>query len=146
MKYSNEFKLECVRKYKEGIHIEDPPNTKHKQFYIQVRRWVRIFDSLGETGLEHGRPTLGIDQRLELIQRVENGETYTSVALSAGIQGGLLIKWHKIYIEKDIDGLQSIKKVNLEWIRRNPKRRRIPRRQKKSFLKNSNMSERRMNT
>jgi len=134
MKYSKEFKLECVRKYKEGIHIEDPPNTKHKQFRIQVRRWVRIFDSLGETGLEHGRPTLDIDQRLELIQRVENGETYTSVALSAGIQGNLLIKWHKIYIEKDIDGLQSIKKGKPRMDKKKPEKKKDSEKTKEELL------------
>ena len=110
MKYSKEYKLECVRKYKEGIPIEDPPNTNHKQFRIQIRKWNRIFDSLGEAGLEHGKPTLNVSQRLELIQRVENGESYRSAAFSAGIQHDLLIKWHKIYKESGIDGLQSLKR------------------------------------
>ena len=110
MKYSKEYKLECVRKYKEGIPIEDPPNTNHKQFRIQIRKWNRIFDSLGEAGLEHGRPTLNVSQRLELIQRVENGESYRSAAFSAGIQHDLLIKWHKIYMENGIDGLKSLKR------------------------------------
>lgn len=110
MKYSKEYKLECVRKYKEGIPIEDPPNTNHKQFRIQIRKWNRIFDSLGEAGLEHGKPTLNVSQRLELIQRVENGESYRSAAFSAGIQHDLLIKWHKIYMENGIDGLKSLKR------------------------------------
>jgi transposase-like protein len=110
MKYSKEYKLECVRKYKEGIPIEDPPNTNHKQFRSQIRKWNRIFDSLGEAGLEYGRPTLNVSQRLELIQRVENGESYRSAAFSAGIQHDLLIKWHKIYKEFGIDGLQSLKR------------------------------------
>ena len=111
MKYSKEFKLECVRKYMEGVYIEAPPGFKrHDDFMHQVRKWVRFYDSLGEKGLEHGRPTLDVYQRLELIQRVENGESYRSVALSAGIDHGLLIKWHKIYRESGIDGLQSLKK------------------------------------
>ena len=111
MKYSKEFKLECVRKYMEGVYIEAPPGFKrHDDFMNMVRRWSRIYDSLGEAGLEHGRPTLDVEQRLNLIQRVENGESYQSVALSAGIQDDLLIKWHKIYRESGIDGLQSLKK------------------------------------
>ncbi len=111
MKYSKEFKLECVRKRKEGICIETPSGCKNrKHFMDQVSRWSKVYDSLGEVGLEHGRPTLNVDQRLELIRRVENGETYWSVALSAGIQNDLLIKWHKIYMEKGIDGLKSIKR------------------------------------
>ena len=60
--------------------------------------------------MEHGRPTLNTEQRLELIERVENGESYSSAALSAGIQDDVLIKWHKIYMEKGIDGLKSLKR------------------------------------
>lgn len=111
MKYSKEFKLECIRKRKEGIHIATPPGFRERDCFLnQVRDWTRIYDSLGEAGLEHGRPTLDIDQRLELIRRVENGESYKSAALSAGIGDDLLIKWHKIYMEKGIDGLKSLKR------------------------------------
>lgn len=110
MKYSKEFKLECIQKYKNGDYIKDPPGVKHKQFRMQVVKWSKIYDSLGEVGLEHGRPTLDINQRLELIKRVEAGESYRSTALSAGIQQDLLIRWHKIYKDKGIDGLKLLKR------------------------------------
>lgn len=110
MKYSKEFKLDCVKKYKNGEHIEDPPGVKHAHFHDQVIKWSKIYDSLGESGLEHGRPPLDINQRLELIKRVELGESYRQVAYSAGIGNGLLIKWHKIYLESGIDGLKSLKR------------------------------------
>ena len=41
---------------------------------------------------------------------VENGESYNSVALSVGIQDSLLSKWHKIYRQEGIEGLQSLKR------------------------------------
>ena len=110
MKYSKEFKLDCIRKYKNGEYIEDPPGTNHKYFHNQVIRWSKIYNSLGEKGLEHGRPTLNINQRLELFQKVEAGESYESVALSVGIQTCALIKWHRIYLESGIDGLKSLKR------------------------------------
>ena len=110
MKYSKKFKLECVRRYKEGIPIEDPPGIRHKHFHDQVIKWSRIYDSLGEAGLEHGKPTLDVYQRMELIERVQNGESYSSVAFSAGIGQGLLIRWHRIYTESGIDGLKSLKR------------------------------------
>ena len=110
MKYSQEFKLDCVKKYKNGEHIEDPPGTKHKSFRRQVMRWARIYDSLGEMGLSHNRPKLSIEEILILFTRVENGESYTSAANSQGIQEGQLIKWHRIYLEKGIDGLKSLKR------------------------------------
>jgi transposase len=110
MKYTKEFKLECVMKFKNDEYIEDPPGTRHNSFHAQLMRWVHFYDSMGEIGLDHNRPTLDINQRLELINRVENGESYSSAARSYGIQEGLLSKWHKIYLEKGVEGLQSLKK------------------------------------
>jgi len=110
MKYSKEFKLDCVMRYKNGDSIKDPSGVIHVCFRKQLLRWVKIYDSLGEAGLEHGKPTLDINQRIKLIERVEAGESYTSAALSAGIQNDLLSKWHKIYKEKGIDGLKLLKR------------------------------------
>ncbi len=120
MKYSKEFKLECIRKYKNGEYIEDPPGVKRKVFLNQLRRWVRMHDSLGEAGLDRNRPTLDIDQRLELIRRVEGGESYQSVALSMGILPDLLIKWHNIYLESGIDGLKSLKRGRASMNKKKP--------------------------
>ena len=122
MKYSKEFKLECVHKHANSIHIEAPPGFKNRdRFMCQVRKWSRIYDSLGEAGLEHGRPTLDTHQRIELINRVETGESYTSVAFGAGINNELLIKWHKIYLEKGLDGLKSIKRGKPSMAKTNKK-------------------------
>lgn len=110
MKYSKEFKLECVRKYKNGEYIEDPPGVTHSGFHHQVMKWNKIFDSMGEDGLDHSRPTIPIEKRIELFIRIENGESYQSVAFSVGIQPDLLIKWHKIYRQEGIEGLQSLKR------------------------------------
>ena len=110
MKYSKEFKLECVQRYKNGDNIKDPPGVKHKTFHDQLLRWVRIYESLGEAGLEHSKPTLDINQRIELINRVEAGESYANVAFTSGIFNDLLIRWHKIYQEKGIDGLKLLKR------------------------------------
>ena len=112
MKYSKEFKLECVRKYKNGEYIKDPPGVKHAYFHSQILKWNKIFDSVGEVGFDHSRPTLAIKDRMKLIIRIENGESYNSVAASAGINDGLLNKWHKIYLQDGIEGLQSLKRGN----------------------------------
>lgn len=107
MKYSKEFKLECIMKYKNGQYINIPPDVSHKSFHKQIRRWIKIFESMGEYGLEHNRPTITVQHRIKLFMRVENGESYTQVATSVGIHEGLLIKWHKIYLQNGIEGLKS---------------------------------------
>ena len=45
--------------------------------------------------------------KLEMIRRVEEGESLRSVALSSGTLASLLSKWHKIYKERGVDGLKS---------------------------------------
>jgi len=111
LKYSKEFKLECIRKRKERLYIETPSGFKDRNCFMeQVRKWEKVYDSLGETGLEHGRPTLDIEQRIELIKRVECGESCKSVAHGAGIGTELLARWHRIYLEKGMDGLKSLKR------------------------------------
>jgi len=115
MKYSKEFKLECIRKRKAGELIELPPGIKRgprdrDHFLDQIIRWEKIYDVLGEAGLDHNRTILDANKKLELIGRVEAGESYRSVAASAGIKSTNLLTWHKAYIESGIEGLQSRKK------------------------------------
>ena len=106
MRYTKEFKLECIRKYKAGEHIDDPGGCKHETFHNKVRIWERIFDALGEVGLEHKKPKRNWQDKMDMIQRVIDGESIQSVALSNGIQESMLSKWYKIYQEFGIDGLK----------------------------------------
>ena len=43
MRFTKEFKLECVQKHKDGEPINDPVGYKLKYFVDTVRRWVRIY-------------------------------------------------------------------------------------------------------
>ena len=106
MRYTKQFKLECVQKYKTGEHIDDPGGCKHSTFQHTVVGWVRIYDSLGEIGLEHKKPKRIWKDKHDMIQRVLNGESISAVAFSNGIQENLLSKWYKIYLKFGIDGLK----------------------------------------
>jgi transposase-like protein len=110
MRYTKEFKLECIKKYKNGGHIIDPPGPTHHHFHNMVLRWVHIYDILGEAGLNHDKPKLSAETIVELIERIESGESYTQVAYSVGKQAATLIKWHKIYRQEGFDGLKSLKR------------------------------------
>ena len=136
MKYSKEFKLECIRKRKEGIYIETPPGfTCRDNFIGQVRRWSRIYESLGEAGLGYGKPTLDLAQRLELIRKAEAGESYLSVSLSAGIGNDLLIRWHKIYKESGVEGLQSLKRGRRSMDKKVPEKKKDTEKTREELLK-----------
>lgn len=106
MRFTKEFKLECVKKYKSGEHINDPGGCKHNSFQATVRIWVRIYDALGEAGLEHKKPKRTWKDKMNMIQRIINGESKGEVAYSNGIQKDLLSKWYKIYQESGVDGLK----------------------------------------
>ena len=110
MRYSEEYKLGCIRKYKNGENIQDPGGCKHKTFHDKVRHWVRIYDKLGEVGLEHKKPKLTIEDKIEICNRVSNGETMTEVAISYGRQEDFISKIYKNYLQRGIDGLKSNKK------------------------------------
>ena len=53
MKFTKEFKLECVRKHKNGTPIDYPGGCKRVTYYRTVLNWVEMFDALGDFGLEH---------------------------------------------------------------------------------------------
>ena len=106
MRFTKEFKLECVRKYKSGERIDNPGGCKRRTFIDKVRQWVRIYDELGEAGLEHKKPKRTWQDKLYMIQRVLDGESFSSVSFSNGIQCDQLSKWYKIYQKSGINGLK----------------------------------------
>ena len=110
MRYSKEYKLECIRKYKNGGHIQDPGGCTHKTFHNKVLDWVRIYNKLGEAGLDHKKPELTIEDKIEICNRVSNGETMTEVAISYGRQEDFISKIYKCYLQHGVDGLISNKK------------------------------------
>ena len=80
MRFTKEFKLECVRKHKAGERIDCPGGCKRKTFRDRVREWVRVFDALGEAGLEHKKPKRSWEDKMVMIQRVMGSESIKGVA------------------------------------------------------------------
>ena len=97
MRFTTKFKLECVKKYQNGERIDLPAGWKYQTFRNRVRMWSRIYESLGEIGLEHKKPKRTWQDKMNMIQRVLNGESFSEVAYSNGIQESILSKWYKIY-------------------------------------------------
>ena len=109
MKYSLEFKLECVNKYKNGDFIILPSGLRSRESFMgHVRTWSKTYDDLGIDGLKHSSTNIGWtpEQRFELVAKVLAGNSITSVAKNAHIDSGQLYQWVRRYNEKGIDGLQ----------------------------------------
>lgn len=110
MKYSKEFKLEMIRKRKNHEFIPAMNGCSLKRWHDKVRIWERIYDNLGEVGLNHNKPVLSLNDKIIMMERIENGESITDVAISYGRGESLVSKWYKIYRQYGIDGLKSLKR------------------------------------
>ena len=110
MKYTLEFKLDCIDKYKRGIHIETTGKTKRQRdtFMYQVRVWVQNYDDLGIDGLKHSiiNKEWTPQERFALVAQVLAGNSIKAIAIKAHINSGLLYQWVKRYREKGIEGLE----------------------------------------
>ena len=76
----------------------------------KVRAWVRTYETLGDLGLDHNKPQLTLNEKLILMSRIQSGESISYVAASVGRQTSSLSRWYKIYLEKGVDGLKSLKR------------------------------------
>ena len=112
MKYSWEFKLEYVNKYKNGQHIETPLGCRSRSgFLTHVREWVKNYDDYGINGLKHSSTNKDWtpEERFELVARVLAGNSIRSVSKNAHINNSQLYQWVRRYNEKGMDGLQCKK-------------------------------------
>ena len=109
MKYSWEFKLECVEKYVKGQWEETPENAgSTDSLHHRIVEWTRIYKLHGVDGLKH-KPTnkeWTAEERYELVAQVLAGKSNKSVAIDAGISAGLLYQWVRRYKQFGYDGLE----------------------------------------
>ena len=111
MKYTLEFKFECIDKYKKGIHIDLPPNAKCKErdfFMHKVRDWNKLYDLHGIDGLKHNQfnHTWTKEGRFKLVAQVLTGKTISQVSFENKLKESVLSSWIRRYREKGIDGLE----------------------------------------
>ena len=109
MKYTLEFKLECIERYKRSHSYVYPPGTKSKSSFVShVRDWVRLYDDLGIDGLKHSGTNREwtAQGRFGLVAKVLSGRSASAVAREAHISNGQLYQWVKRYREKGMDGLE----------------------------------------
>lgn len=111
----------CIQKYKAGKPINDPGGCKHKTFHNTVRRWVRVYDLLGEVGLAHKKPKRNWQDKMNMIKRIMEGESISGVAISNGIQADIVSKWYKIYQRSGIEGLKLDRRGRTLKMQKKPK-------------------------
>ena len=113
MRYSFEFKLECVHLYQStGTYPPTPENVKQNTFRYKVRLWSRLFDTHGADALKQSNKKRNWtpEDKLVLINKYKAGKSMLSVAVDAGISDGLLYSWIRKYEELGYNGLVESKK------------------------------------
>lgn len=111
MKYSYEFKKECVQLYREGKWADTPEGVKEKIFHDTIRKWFKLEELHGPEILKHGNNIKWTtDEKLEIVSKVLAGNTIRSVAIETGINPGQLYSWVNNYKIYGYNGLVNKKK------------------------------------
>ena len=99
MRYSYEFKKECVELYKQGKWMETPEGIKQEAFRSSIRYWIRLVDLHGEEILKHKEQNKEwtAEEKFKLVSKVLAGNSYKSVAIEVGIPDGQLYTWVNKY-------------------------------------------------
>ena len=111
MKYSYEYKLECVEMYREGRYPETPEGLSDEQFHKTIREWYRREEAAGPEALKHKDQNRArtAEEKYELVVKVLAGQSIKSTAIEAGINQGLLYQWVKRYRIEGYEGLAAMK-------------------------------------
>ena len=120
MRYSYEFKLECVHLYKDtGTYPPTPENVKQKSFRCKIKIWTKLYEKHGADVLKHSDENRNWtpDDKLVLINQYKAGKSINSVSIEAGISDSMLYNWIRKYDELGYNGLVDSKKGRP---RRNP--------------------------
>ena len=112
MRYSYEFKKECIELYRKGYWPKTPEGISNKCFRNKIRDWVKAEESCGSDILHHKiqNKMWTADQRYELVVQVLAGKSIREVALSNGINDGQLYQWVRKYKTLGYNGLVNKKK------------------------------------
>ncbi len=112
MRYSYEFKLECIEMYNKGVWPKTPDGTNTERFRKNIRQWVRTAEQNGLDSLKRKQANIiwTPEMKYELVAKVIAGNSRTSVAVEAGVSSGLLYSWVRKYREFGYNGLVNKKK------------------------------------
>lgn len=107
MKYSYEFKVQCVEAYKGFGTISVPEGVNPNHFKKKVRIWVRLYELHGFEALRHKvqNRQWNAEQKMEIVAQVLAGSSVASTAIQHGISDGQLYQWVRRYKSAGYNGL-----------------------------------------
>ena len=114
MKWTKEEKLKMVLEYRENCFTPIVEGCSRKTMCNRIRKWAKVYDLYGESGLEHRSRHWTFEDKTNAVQRVLNGESYAEVAHSLGMPiETQVLTWHRKYLEFGSPVLPQIKEAIL---------------------------------
>ena len=112
MRYSYEFKKECVELYKQGKWMETPEGVKQHMFRDKIRYWSKLADFNGEDILKRKEKNKewSADEKFKWISKVLAGNSYESVSIESGLSKGQLYTWVNKYKKFGYNSLEIKKR------------------------------------
>ncbi len=112
MRFSFEFKKNCVETYRQGRYPDTPEGISTECFRSHVRSWRRLEDLHGPEALRPKQSNYNwtADQKFELLSRVFAGESVNAVAESVCLTPVLLHNWMRRYKTQGYNGLVNNKR------------------------------------
>ena len=111
IKYSYEFKKQCVQSYREGRWEPTPKGISDESFHKYIRYWTRLEEIHGPEILKHDNNINWTpDDKLEMVDKVIAGNSINSIAVENGINSGQLTSWVNKYKQYGYNGLKNKKK------------------------------------
>ena len=107
MKYSYEYKRQCVTLYRQGSWPLTPKGVQPQHFRDMIRRWVRTEEAQGPEALRHKaqNKVWTAAEKLALVAKISAGYFICSVACQAEINSGMLYTWVRKYKTLGYTGL-----------------------------------------
>ena len=111
MRYSYEFKKNCIELYHQGIWPKTPEGVNQASFRRKIWQWAKIEAENGSEALRHKNHNKiwTPEERYELVAQVLAGKSVNSVALLNGISDGMLYQWVRKYKTLGYNGLINMK-------------------------------------
>ena len=107
MRWTKEEKLKMVLEYKKNCFTPTVEGCSKRTMRRRIMTWVNVYDLYGESGLEHRCKRWTIEDKINAVQRVLNGESYSEIAYSLGMScESQVLTWHRKYLELGWDGLK----------------------------------------
>ena len=111
VKYSYEFKKECIQLYRQWKWPDTPDGTKEENLHASIRKWFRLEELHGPEILNHGNNIHWTpDEKLEMVSKVLAGNSIKATAIENGINEGQLYSWLNKYKKDGYNGLVNKKK------------------------------------